>query len=74
MNHIFIQSRSGEENLNRMREIQFRKPSANTEESNTILMESKPEVQKTLICSKSREGTAESGRATRFSNTSVDVQ
>ena len=43
-------------------------------ESNTILTESKPEVQKTLICSKSREGTAESSGATRFSNTSVDIQ
>ena len=39
-------------------------------------MESKPEFknQKTLICSKSRECTAESSGATRFSNTSVDVQ
>ena len=37
-------------------------------------MESKPEVKKILICSKSREGTAESSGATKFSNTSVDVQ
>ena len=43
-------------------------------ELNIILTESKPEVQKTLICSKSREGTAESSRATKFSNTSVEVQ
>ena len=38
-------------------------------ESNTILTESKPDVKKTLICSKSKEGTAESSGATRFSNT-----
>ena len=63
------------EHLNRMREIQFRDTSADTEsESNTILTESKPEVQETLICSKSREGAAESSGAPRFSNTSVDVQ
>ena len=43
-------------------------------ESNTILRESKPEVRKTLTCSKSREGTAESTGATRLNNTSVDVQ
>ena len=43
-------------------------------ESNTILTESKLKVQKILIFSKSREGTAESSGATRFSNTSVDVQ
>ena len=42
--------------------------------SNKILPESKPEIQKSLICSKSRESTAESSRATRFSSTSVDVQ
>ena len=57
-----------------MREIQFRETSAAMSESNTILTESKPKVQKILICSKSREGTAESSGATRFSNTSVDVQ
>ena len=57
-----------------MREIQFRETSADTSESNTTLTKSKPEVQKTLICSKSREGTAESSAATRFSNTSVDPQ
>ena len=43
-------------------------------ESKKILTESKPVVQKTLICSKSREPTAESSGVTRFSNTSVDVQ
>ena len=42
--------------------MQFRAPSADTE-SNRILTESKPEVQKMSVCSKSRE--------TRFSNTSV---
>ena len=40
-------------------------------ELNAILTESNPEVQKTLIFSKSREGTAEFSRATRFSNTYV---
>ena len=43
-------------------------------ESNTMLTESKPEVKKALICSKSKEGTAEYNGATRFSNISVDVQ
>ena len=43
-------------------------------ESNTILTESKPEVQKTLICSKSRVGTAESSEATRLGKISVEVQ
>ena len=62
-----------EGNLNRMQEIQLREPSADTELS-TIQRESKPKVQKTLICSKSREGTAESSGATRFSNTSVNFQ
>ena len=37
-------------------------------------MESKPKIQKTLICSKSREGTAEYSGATRCSNTSVGFQ
>ena len=61
------------ERLNRIKEMQFRAPSADTE-SNRILTESKPEVQKMSVCSKSREITAESKGATRFSNTSVDVQ
>ena len=43
-------------------------------ESNIILTESKPEVQKMLICSKSRESTAEYKQAIRFSNASVNVQ
>ena len=34
----------------------------------------KPEVQKMLICSKSRESTPEYRGGSRFSNTSVDVQ
>ena len=59
--------------LNRIREMQFNAPSA-LSESNRILTESKPEVQKVLICSKSRESTTEFMQATRFSNTSVDVQ
>ena len=42
-------------------------------ESNTVLTESKPEVKKTLIRAKSKEGTAESSGATRFSNTSAEV-
>ena len=62
------------EHLNRMRGIQFRRHLLTLSELNTILTESKPEVQKTLICSKSREGTAESSGATRFSNASVEVQ
>ena len=37
-----------------MREIQFRETSAETE-SSIILTKSKPEVQKTMICSKSRK-------------------
>ena len=41
-----------------MREIKFRETSADTEQIK-YLTESKPEVQKTLICSKSRQGTAE---------------
>ena len=61
------------ERLNRIKEMHFRAPSADTE-SNRILTESKPEVQKMSVCSKSREITAESKGATRFSNTSVDVQ
>ena len=46
--------------------MQFREIFATPSESNTILTESKPEVQKTFICSKSREGTAESSEATRL--------
>ena len=67
INHILIYLRSDEGT-----------PKSNTrnaiQESKRILTESKPAVQKMLICSKSREGTAESKGATRFSNASVDVQ
>ena len=42
--------------------------------SNTILTESKPEVQNKLICSKSREDTGKSSGPTTFSKTSVDSQ
>ena len=48
------------EHLNRMWEIQFRETLRTLSESNTILTKSKPEVQETLVCSKSREDTAES--------------
>ena len=66
MNHILILSRSeeGTPKWNVRNIIQ----------GITILKESKPEVQKTLICSKSRKSTAKSSGATRFSNISVDVQ
>ena len=40
--------------------MQFRETLRTLSESNTILTKSKPEVQETLICSKSREDTAES--------------
>ena len=74
INHILIQSRSEERNLNRMREFNSGGLLLTLSESNTMLTQSKSEVQKTLICSKSREGAAKSSGATRFSNTSVDVQ
>ena len=57
-----------------MREIQFREPSADTERIQYNTNNQNRKFQKTLSCSKSREGTAESSGATRFSNTSVDVQ
>ena len=41
-----------------MREIKFRETSADTEQMK-YLTESKLEAQKTLICSKSRQGRAE---------------
>ena len=63
------------EHLNRMRKIQFREPSAENvqikENTNGIKTGSSKKI---LICSKSRKGITESSRATRFSNTSVDVQ
>ena len=49
-----------------------------TSEEGTPKLNAKNTIQgdfhKTLICSKSKEGTAESSGATRFTNTSVDVQ
>ena len=61
--------------LNLMREIQLRETSTDTERIKyKKLTESKAEVQKTLIYSKSREGTDEFSGAIRFSNTFVEVQ
>ena len=58
-----------------MREIQLRETSTDTERIKyKKLTESKPEVQKTLIYSKSREGTDEFIGAIRFSNSFVEVQ
>ena len=57
-----------------MQEMEFIETLLTLNKSNTILTESKPEVQKILICSKSKEGTIECGGAARFSNTSVQVQ
>ena len=57
-----------------MQEMEFIETLLTLNKSNTILTESKPEVQKILICSKSKEGTTECGGAARFSNTSVQVQ
>ena len=56
-----------------MQEIQLRETSADTERIK-YNAESKLKVQKTLIYSKSRKGTAESIGATKFNNTSVGVQ
>ena len=74
MNHILIQSRLEEGNLNRMREIQFREPSADTERIQYNNNRIKTGSSKNIELLKAREGTAESSGATRFSNTSVDVQ
>ena len=62
------------EHLNRMREIQFRKTSADTERIKDNTNGIKTGSSKTLICSKWREGTTESSGTTRFNNTSVEVQ
>ena len=62
------------EHLNRMREIKFRETSADTERIKYSTNGIKTGSSKTLICAKSREGTAESSGATRWSNTSVEVQ
>ena len=72
MDHILLHSRSEEGT-----------PKSNTRNTiqrafcwqySTILTESKPAVQQRLVCSKWRESTAQSKGATRFNNTSVDVQ
>ena len=57
-----------------MRDIQPRETSADTERIKYNNNEIKTGSSKTLICSNSKEGTAESSGATRFNNTSVDVQ
>ena len=62
------------EHLNRMQEMKFIETLLTLNESNAILTESKPDIQKIFICSKSKEGTIECRGATRFSNTSVEVQ
>ena len=52
----------------------FRETSADTERIKYNTNGIKTASSKTLIFSKSREGTAESSGTTRFSNTSADVQ
>ena len=74
MNHILTLSRSEEGNGIECEKYKSGRLLLTLTESNTILTKSKPHVQKTLICSKSGQGTAESSGATRFSNTSVEVQ
>ena len=74
MNHILIQSRSEEGNLNRMREIQFREPSADTERIKYNTNGIKTGSSKNIDLLKVREDTSESSGAPRFNNTSVDVQ
>ena len=74
MKHILIPSRSEEGTLNKCEKYNSWRLLQTLNESNAILTESKPKVQKILICSKSREGTAESSGAARISNTSVEVQ
>ena len=52
-----------------MRETWFKESSSNNEQivvRNIILTESKPEAQKTLIWSKSKEGTVESSRGNKI--------
>ena len=56
-----------------MQEMEFIETLLTLNKSNTILTESKPEVQKILICLKPIEGTAESSGATRFSKTFFEV-
>ena len=75
MDHILILSQcQKKEHLKRIREIQFSETSGDTEQIRCNTNEIKTKIQKRLIYSKSREGTAESNGATRFSNTSVEVQ
>ena len=71
MNHILILSRSEKGTPKSNGRYNSGRLLLTLSKSSTILTESKPEVQKILICSKSIEGTAESSGATRFSNTSV---
>ena len=70
---IWFSQGQKKKHLNRMREIQFRETSSDTEWIKYKTNGIKPGSSKTLICSKSREGTAESSGATRFSSTSVEV-
>ena len=74
MNHILTLSRSEEGNGIECEKYKSGRLLLTLTESNTILTKSKPNEKKTLICSKSGQGTAESSGATRFSNTSVEVQ
>ena len=67
-NHTLIQSSQKKEHLSQMRETWVKEPSSNSEQiivRNRILTESKPEAQKTLIWSKSKEGTIESRRGNK---------
>ena len=62
------------EHLNRVREIQYKELSADTERIKKNTSGIKSESSKNIDWSKSGEGTAESSGATRFGNTFVDVQ
>ena len=73
INHILIYSKKKKEHLNEYKKCNSGIPLLTLSELNKILTESKLEVQKMLIWSKSRESTSESNRQ-HFSNTSVDVQ
>ena len=71
MNHILILSRSEEGTYIECEKHNSGRLLLTISESNTIQTEPTPEVQKTLICSKSREDTAESSGATRLSSKSL---
>ena len=71
MNHILILPRLEEGTLKSNGRYNSGRLLLTLSKLNTILTGSKPEVQKTLICSKSIEGTAESSGVTSLSNTSV---